>query len=116
MLLNAPAGDWEHGERGLGGLAAREAEWQDSIAKGLRYARRLGCGHMHVMAGMVEHGAREEVFVRRLRWAAELAAEQGKPPASQRAEAAPGLVLAAATGGLLCLWAALHSPRFALGG
>jgi len=80
VLLNAPGGDWANGERGLGGLGSREADWQASIETGLRYCRHLGCPRMHVMAGMVAHGATEEVFVKRLQWAAELAVAPGKPP------------------------------------
>lgn len=104
VLLNAPPGDWENGERGLGGIAQRETEFQKSIATGLSYCRRLGCPRMHVLAGMTAHGATEvrpshptstvasarttstrrrrlhreqEVFARRLRWAAEQAAPHG---------------------------------------
>lgn len=77
VLLNAPAGDWGNGERGMGGIHGREAEFQQSIETGLSYCRRLGCPRMHVMAGMTAHGATEDVFVQRLRWAAERAAPQG---------------------------------------
>ena len=62
VLLNAPAGDWGKGERGLGGISGREAEFQQSIETGLGYCQRLGCARMHVMAGMTAHGATEEVF------------------------------------------------------
>ena len=62
VLLNAPAGDWGKGERGLGGISGREAEFQQSIETGLGYCERLGCARMHVMAGMTAHGATEEVF------------------------------------------------------
>ena len=77
VLLNAPPGDWDNGERGLGGISQRETEFQKSIATGLKYCRRLGCQRMHVLAGMTEHGATEEVFARRLRWAGEQAAPHG---------------------------------------
>ena len=77
VLLNAPAGDWGNGERGLGGISGREAEFQQSIETGLGYCQRLGCGRMHVMAGMTAHGATEDVFAQRLRWAAERAEPHG---------------------------------------
>ena len=35
VLLNAPPGDWDNGERGLGGISQRETEFQKSIATGL---------------------------------------------------------------------------------
>ncbi|CAE8610950.1 unnamed protein product [Polarella glacialis] len=43
----------------------------------LLYARVMNCSKVHVMAGLRQHGASEDVFVERVRWASELAAEQG---------------------------------------
>lgn len=77
VLLNSPAGDWGAGERGIAGLADREADFTASIEKGLRYCDELGCRQMHVMAGVVAAGAEEETLVRRLRWASGLAAPHG---------------------------------------
>ena len=34
----------------------------DEVETGLGYCQRLGCGRMHVMAGMTAHGATEDVF------------------------------------------------------
>lgn len=76
-LLNAPAGDWEAGERGLGGIASRERDWKASIEYGLRFAQDVGCSKMHVMAGLVLDGACEDTYVERLRWATGLAADAG---------------------------------------
>ena len=36
VLINAPAGAWEDGERGIGGIADREAEWMASIDTGIQ--------------------------------------------------------------------------------
>lgn len=69
VLFNAPAGNWALGERGLGGLPAREDFWKASIRTALEYADELDCKRVHVMAGLLEEGASEEIFVDHLRWA-----------------------------------------------
>ena len=76
-LFNAPAGDWAAGERGLGGLRDRDAEWESSIETGLEYAAALRCPNLHVMAGLRQHGADEDTFVRRLVAASDEAARAG---------------------------------------
>lgn len=76
-LLNAPAGDWINGERGLGGIAARDDDYRASIEYGLRFAQDVKCAKMHIMAGLRSHGAKEDIYVERLRWASELAADAG---------------------------------------
>jgi len=75
--LNAPAGDWANGERGLGGIPGRDEDWDQSISTALEYAQRLTCPNVHVMAGLRQHGASEEVFVERMRRAADLAEPAG---------------------------------------
>lgn len=79
VLFNAPPGDWDGGERGLACLPGRESEFRDGIAKALAYAQALGCGRVHVMAGIAPAGARPEVlrqtYVANLRWAAAQAAK-----------------------------------------
>ena len=84
VLINAPAGNWAKGERGLGSLPGREPEFAASIATALRYAEGLACPRVHVMAGLLPPGAdaaqRERhraTFVRNLRFAAAEAAQQG---------------------------------------
>ena len=76
-LLNAPAGDWLNGERGIGGIAARESDWKASFEYGLRFAQDVRCSKMHIMAGLISHGATEDVYVERLRWASRIAADVG---------------------------------------
>src|SRR3954466_5349273 len=49
VLFNGPAGDWDAGERGLGCLPERDAEFRDSIHMALDYARALDCPRIHVM-------------------------------------------------------------------
>ena len=77
VLFNAPAGDWDAGERGIAGVPGRDADFAASIDTALEYAAALGCGHVHVMAGLKQHGACEETFVTRMRAAGERAASAG---------------------------------------
>jgi 2-dehydrotetronate isomerase len=83
-LINAPAGDWDAGDRGLAALPGREHEFSAAISNALRYAQALSCPRIHVMAGIVPPGAdeaererRTRTYVRNLRLAATEAAAQG---------------------------------------
>jgi 2-dehydrotetronate isomerase len=76
VLINAPAGDWEAGDRGLASLPGREHEFQAAIATALQYAQALGCRRIHVLAGLLPEGAddverdrRMRTYVRNLRFA-----------------------------------------------
>lgn len=51
-LFNMPPGDWAKGERGIASLAGREAEFKDSVAKALTYAKATGVKRVHMMAGL----------------------------------------------------------------
>ena len=53
VLINAPAGDWAGGERGIAALPGREEEFQASIGDAVAYARELMCPRVHVMSGLV---------------------------------------------------------------
>ena len=48
-----------------------------SIEQALTYAELTKCARLHVMAGLASGGAREDVFVPNLRWAADAAASVG---------------------------------------
>lgn len=77
-LFNAPPGDWDRGERGIAALPGRDAEFSASLRKALDYAEALGCGHIHVMAGIAEPSETStETYMRRIREAAETAHAQG---------------------------------------
>ena len=51
VLINAPPGDFEAGDRGLASLPGREHEFAASVVTALRYAQALACPRIHVMAG-----------------------------------------------------------------
>ena len=84
VLLNAPPGDWEQGDRGLASVPGREHEFAAGISNALLYAQALSCSRVHVMAGVVpadaddaERERRMRTYVRNLRSAATEAAAQG---------------------------------------
>jgi hydroxypyruvate isomerase len=73
-LLNTPAGNAEAGERGVAALPGREKDFDAAIASALRYAEATQCRRIHVLAGVVHHGARRATFVANLARAAKTAA------------------------------------------
>ncbi|MDE0460744.1 MAG: TIM barrel protein [Chromatiales bacterium] len=79
VLFNLPPGN--EGERGLGGLPGREAEFREGLDLALRYCRATGCPRLHAMWGVPdeETGLAESraTFVANLREAAPRAAEAG---------------------------------------
>jgi len=82
VLMNAPPGDWDAGERGIACLTGREAEFRTGFASALEYARVLECPRIHVLAGLVPPGSDlaelEAVYTSNLAWAAGQAAATGK--------------------------------------
>ena len=51
-LINFPAGDFDKGDRGLGALPLRIAEFRAGVAEGRRYAERLGVDRFNLLAGI----------------------------------------------------------------
>jgi hydroxypyruvate isomerase len=76
-LFNAPAGDASKGERGLAALPGREAEFAACFETAMGYAEATGSRLIHVMPGLVHHGARRDVYVANLKKAARRAASAG---------------------------------------
>ena len=79
VLFNLPPGD--EGERGLGGLPGREAEFREGLDLALRYCRATGCPRLHAMWGVPDEETSlvesRATFVANLREAAPRAAEAG---------------------------------------
>ena len=84
VLINAPPGNWEAGDRGLASVPGREHEFAASVANALQYAQALGCPRVHVMAGVLPPDAdvseterRTRTYVRNVRSACMEAAPKG---------------------------------------
>jgi hydroxypyruvate isomerase len=74
VLINAPAGDFQSGERGLACLPGRSGEFQEAVASAIEWAGALGCSCVHVMAGIAppgsDPGLLHRTYVDNLRFAA----------------------------------------------
>jgi hydroxypyruvate isomerase len=78
VLFNLPAGDWAAGERGLGALPDRVAEFRAGARQALDYARVLRCPRLHLMAGKAPASAeRRATLVENIVYAADLMAADG---------------------------------------
>src|SRR6201996_1913784 len=69
--INTAPGDFARGERGLGAVPGREADFQATVDQSITYARSCGASAIHVMAGNATDRA---VFARNLLSASEKAA------------------------------------------
>lgn len=82
VLLNAPPGRAEAGERGIACLPGREDEFRRGfVEQALAYAQATRCPRVHVMAGTVAPGASRQALratlLKNLEWAAKQAASAG---------------------------------------
>ncbi|MEK9662554.1 MAG: 2-oxo-tetronate isomerase [Alphaproteobacteria bacterium] len=80
-LFNMSPGDWTAGDRGLAGIPGREAEFRETVAQALAYAKVLKTPTVHVMHGVprprTDPVAMRETFIENLRYAAGKAADIG---------------------------------------
>ncbi|NMP21396.1 2-oxo-tetronate isomerase [Sulfobacillus harzensis] len=81
VLMNSPAGNWSHGERGVAGLPGREQEFREGFEAAMAYAAALGCRQINCLAGIippeVELQAVESVMVENIRHVADWAQRLG---------------------------------------
>jgi len=81
VLINMPAGDRGKGDRGIGCLPGRDAEFREGVEKGIEYSRALGCKQVNCLAGVappdVEVAKLHETYVWNLRYAAVELARHG---------------------------------------
>lgn len=81
VLFNLPAGDWAAGDRGLGALPGREAEFREGVARAVAYANVLGVPRLNCLAGKRVAGRSEaehrETLVQNARFAARELARHG---------------------------------------
>jgi hydroxypyruvate isomerase len=81
VLINIPAGVSEKGDRGLGCLPGRVAEFRHGLAGAIDYAKALGCRQMNCLAGVappdVDEKKLRETYLSNLRYAAGELARHG---------------------------------------
>ena len=75
VLHNLPAGDWDAGERGIACLPDRVAEFQEGVAKAVKYAKALDVKQLNCLAGKIPDGADKallhKTFISNLHYAAD---------------------------------------------
>jgi hydroxypyruvate isomerase len=81
VLFNLPAGNWDAGERGIAVIPARKLEFEEGVAKAIRYAKALDCSLINCLVGLKPSGVSEslvrDVLASNLRFAAEALAQEG---------------------------------------
>ncbi|WP_099826256.1 hydroxypyruvate isomerase family protein [Oceaniglobus indicus] len=75
--LNTSRGDVAGGENGLSALPRREKDARKAIDQAVEYAKAIGCGKIHVMAGFTSDLSAHATFVDNLRYACRAAAPHG---------------------------------------
>ncbi len=74
-MINAPAGEWENGQRGLASLPDAGEPFRHSVRLAREYAVALGCKQIHIMAGNREESITFDeqyaLLIERLRYAAD---------------------------------------------
>ena len=81
VLFNAPAGDWDQGDRGTTCVPGREAEFRAGFERALEYANTLECPRIHAMAGVLpadgDRARFRATYLENLGWASQKAGEAG---------------------------------------
>ncbi|MCA3217894.1 MAG: TIM barrel protein [Burkholderiales bacterium] len=80
VLMNAPQGHSDAGERGLAALPGREQDFESAMEQAMDYARILGAPRLHVMAGKPGAAPAEdclETYLRNLAYACDLVHPHG---------------------------------------
>ncbi|EFO21992.1 hypothetical protein LOAG_06497 [Loa loa] len=70
VLINAPAGNWSEGFRGLAALPEQRSMFIESLNIAVQYAKKLNVQKVHVMAGIADRTDESyEVYVKNIRLA-----------------------------------------------
>jgi 2-dehydrotetronate isomerase len=70
VLINTPPGDWAAGDRGFAAVPGQQARFRRAFAQACDYARALGAGRVHVMAGVAHGPEAKACYLDNLAWAA----------------------------------------------
>lgn len=84
VLINTPPGDLGNGDRGLGAVPGREADFRRGLELAMKYAKALDCSRIHLMAGRIPMGLdraaaaeMEATFIENLTYAANVLLKEG---------------------------------------
>ena len=81
ILLNAPAGNWQAGDRGIACHPHRIAEFRQGVALAIDYSKALNCNNINILSGIVpeecSHELAQKTFINNLQFCAEACANEG---------------------------------------
>lgn len=80
VLINASAGQWQKGERGLAVEPANRDRFRMSIEQALQYAKGLNVKQVHVLAGLAaqdKFGLAKDCYLSNLSWLCEQTINEG---------------------------------------
>ncbi len=92
-LINTPEPRWAEGARGCAAIPGESAAFRAGFDEALICARSLGCGTIHVMAGVTQEDGAFETFVTNLRAASDSAPALTLTIEPLNAQDAPGYFL-----------------------
>ncbi|UTW05080.1 hydroxypyruvate isomerase family protein [Amphritea atlantica] len=80
VLLNAPAGDWFSGDRGIACHPDRVAEFRQGVSLAIDYAKKLNCPNINILSGIspANYNSKlvRETFIDNLKFCAEVCANE----------------------------------------
>lgn len=71
VLFNTPPEGWDDGERGFAAVTGAQQQFRSGIRQAILYADQLNAAFIHVMSGITNDKAAEQVLIENLRWAAQ---------------------------------------------
>lgn len=85
VLINTPPGNQENGEKGLGALPGRQADFRSGLELAVKYSKELDCKRIHITAGRIPIDAvraavseeMECTFIENLKYAADILSKEG---------------------------------------
>jgi hydroxypyruvate isomerase len=81
ILINAPAGNWSDGDRGIACQPERQTEFQDGVPLALEYAKALNVKKVNCLSGIenpnVDKILAENTFIENLRYAVNTLKQSG---------------------------------------
>ena len=93
VMLTCPPPNYTGAERGFAAVPGQEARFRTDFKRTCRYAKALGCQHIHVMAGAVRGPDARACFLANLRWALAEAPQQSLTIEPMCQEDVPGYYL-----------------------
>lgn len=80
VLLNAPAGDWLAGDRGIACHPGKVADFRQGVSLAIEYAKTLNCNNINILSGIspadYDENLVKKTFIDNLKFCAEACAKE----------------------------------------